>query len=877
MKYNLNNFPRLGRLRKAMLEADRAVCVERARYYTEYYTEILHEEEKNECCKIPPVLRQEREFRHIMKNRSVKIFPDELIVGSTTSKLLGGLIFPEFLHLAVWPELNTISKRKDNPFIIEQKEIDELNDVIFPRWMDTNVLQRAKEIWEETKKNGTQMNADLQDYKIYPDYLRKSASYLLDGLDPFNILEKFSFYLLSKANGISHIAPHYAKGIEQGFGSIITEAVNSQQSAVNSEQKDFYIAIQTIADGIIAFANRYSDEALRLSEKEKESKRKFELIKIADICKRIPAKPARTFYEALQSLWFIQIALHQENYDMGISFGRGDQYLYPYYKKDIDRGILKEKDALELLGCFWIKSTDHVAFTPSTGSLFFGGTPSNQPMTIGGVDKNGKDATNELTYLMLEASAVLGVREPNLSARIHKDSPQEYLLKIADTIRESHGTPAVYNDDFIIPIVQNTIRPSKSSPLRGEGGGEGDMPDEDARDYAVIGCVEANVQGKTFGMTGAALVNMVSALELALNDGYYPRRREQVGPHTGDPRKFGSIEELKEAYRIQIEFLIMNVVNGNNTLGKAHQELTPTPFLSSLIEGTMEKGIDVTMGSAVYNSSGITGMGLSDVADSLTVIQCLIFEGIGGYKVTMEEMLDAIENDFKNNPILHAIILNKVPKYGNNNPKADANAKFVSEVFCKAVSQYDNYRGGKYNPGFWTMTTHVGWGKLGGALPNGRKANQHYTSGVTPGFDMDREGPTSSLLSAAHLNNKDITNIYAFNQKFGVITGNGSNNPSPPELVEGRGEGRSLSPKYLSGGEGDTKKLSQLIKAYFNEGGLQVQFTVADAATLREAQKNPEKHRGLIVRISGYTAYFVDLNHDCQEEIIHRTEHRIDK
>ncbi|MBI5749599.1 MAG: hypothetical protein HZA00_10790 [Nitrospinae bacterium] len=858
MKYSIKDFPRLERLRKTMLEADRAVCVERARYYTEYYTEVLPEEEKAEGRNIPPVLRQARAFRHIMTNRSVKIFPDELIVGSTTSKLLGGLIFPEFLHLAVWPELNTISKRKDNPFIIEQREIDELNDVIFPRWMETNVLQRAKEIWEGTEKSEVKVN-------------------------PFNILEKFSFYLLSKANGISHIAPHYAKGIEQGFGYIIDEAEKKRQEARGKrETEDFYLAIKTIADGIIAFANRYSDEALRLSEKEKESKRKFELIKIADICKRIPARPARTFHEALQSLWFIQIALHQENYDMGISFGRGDQYLYPYYKRDVEIGILKEKDALELLGCFWVKSTDHVAFTPSTGSLFFGGTPSNQPMTIGGVDKNGKDATNELTYLMLEASAMLGVREPNLSARIHRDSPQEYLLKVAEAIKESHGTPAVYNDDYIIPIVKNTIRPSKSSPQHpepvegwGEGGGEGVMPIEDARDYAVIGCVEANVHGKTFGMTGAALVNMVSALDLALNDGYYPRRMEQVGPHTGDPRKFKSMDELREAYRIQIEFLIMNVVNGNNTLGKAHQELTPTPFLSSLIDGAMEKGMDVTMGSAVYNSSGVTGMGLSDVADSLTAIQYLVFEGIdlppygskgGNNKVTMEEMLSAVEDDFKNNPVLHAIIINKAPKYGNNNPKADANAKFVADVFCKAVSQYDNYRGGKYNPGFWTMTTHVGWGKLGGALPNGRKANQYYASGVTPAGGMDREGPTSSLLSAANLTTEDITNIYAFNQRFGVITGNGSNNPSLPELVEGRGEGR---------GEGDIKKLSQLIRAYFNEGGLQVQFTVADAAMLRDAQKNPEKHRGLIVRISGYTAYFVDLNQDCQSEIIARTEHRI--
>lgn len=844
MNYSLNNFPRLERLRKTMFEADRAVCVERARYYTEYYTEVLPEEEKEEGRRIPPVLRQARAFRHIMMNRSVKIFPEELIVGSTTSKLLGGLIFPEFLHLAVWPELNTISKRKDNPFIIEQREIDELNDVIFPRWIETNVLQRAKEIWEETEKS--EVRSQKSEVKV----------------NPFNILEKFSFYLLSKANGISHIAPDYSKGIKMGFESIMDEARGKAEKihsgrGKSAENWDFYLAIKTIADGIIAFANRYSDEALRLSEKEKDRKRKSELIKIADICKKVPAKPAKTFHEALQSLWFIQIALHQENYDMGISFGRGDQYLYPYYKRDIEMGILKEKDALELLGCFWVKATDHVAFTPSTGSLFFGGTPSNQPMTIGGVDKNGKDATNELTYLMLEASAMLGVREPNLSARIHKDSPQEYLLKVAETIKESHGTPAVYNDDFIIPIVKNTVR-------------NGDMPDEDARDYAVIGCVEANVQGKTFGMTGAALVNMVSALEMALNDGYYPRRMEQVGPHTGDPRKFKSMDELKEAFRIQIDFLIMNVVLGNNTLGKAHQELTPTPFLSSLIEGTMEKGMDVTMGSALYNSSGVTGMGLSDVADSLTAIQYLVFEGIdlplydskrGGYKITIDEMLNAIEDDFKNNPVLHAAILNKVPKYGNNDPKADSNARFVSEIFCKSVSQYDNYRGGKYNPGFWTMTTHVGWGKLGGALPNGRRANQHYASGVTPGGGMDREGPTSSLLSAANLNNRDITNIYAFNQRFGVI----SNPPTPPFTKGGQG------------GLGDIKKLSQLIRAYFNEGGLQVQFTVADAAMLREAQKNPEKHRGLIVRISGYTAYFVDLNHDCQDEIIHRTEHRMNE
>lgn len=815
MGYSLKDFPRLEKPREAMLKSDRSVCVERARYYTEYYADILPEEEKSEGRRIPPVLRQARAFRHIMKNRSVKIYPDEFIVGGTTSKLVGGLIFPEFLHLAVWPELNTISHREDNPFIIEQKEIDELNDVIFPRFMETNILQRAKEIWDETRDKP------------------------LD-VDPFNILEKFSFFLLSKANGISHIAPDYPKGIKLGFEAIAKEALERVKQF--RENGDFYEAIITVCEGIISFAKRHAEEARRETKREKDKGREEELIKIAEVCERVPAKPAGNLHEALQSLWFIQIALHQENYDMGISFGRGDQYLYPYYKRDIEMGILKEKDALELLGCFWIKATDHVAFTPSTGSLFFGGTPSNQPMTIGGVDRNGKDAANELTYLMLEASAILGVREPNLSARIHRDSPEKYLLKVAETIEKSHGTPAVYNDDYIIPIVKNNIR-------------NGNMPDEDARDYAVIGCVEANVQGKTFGMTGAALVNMVSALEMALNDGYYHGRMEQIGPHTGDARKFKNMEKLKEAFRIQMEFLIKNVVWGNNTLGRAHQQLTPTPFLSSLIEGTMEKGMDVTMGSAVYNSSGVTGMGLSDVADSLTAIQCLIFDGVNGYKITMEEMLNAVKNDFKNNSILYATILNKIPKYGNNDPEADENARFVSDVFCNAVSKYDNYRGGKYNPGFWTMTTHVGWGKFSGALPNGRRANQHYASGATPGFRMDRNGPTSSLLSAAKLTThppdgcpEDITNIYAFNQRFGVISGRNN-----------------------SGAE----RLSHLIRGYFDAGGLQVQFTVADTAMLREAQKNPEKHRGLIVRISGYTAYFVDLNQDCQDEIIARTEHRI--
>ncbi|MEK6545704.1 MAG: pyruvate formate lyase family protein [Nitrospinota bacterium] len=424
MGYSLKDFPRLEKLREAMLKADRSVCVERARYYTEYYADILPEEEKSEGRKIPPVLRQARAFRHIMKNRSVKIYPDEFIVGGTTSKLVGGLIFPEFLHLAVWPELNTISHREDNPFIIEQKEIDELNDVIFPRFMETNILQRAKEIWDETRDKP------------------------LD-VDPFNILEKFSFFLLSKANGISHIAPDYPKGIKLGFEAIAKEALERVKQF--RENGDFYKAIITVCEGIISFAKRHAEEARREAKREKDKGREEELIKIAEICERVPAKPAGNLHEALQSLWFIQIALHQENYDMGISFGRGDQYLYPYYKKDVKDGNLTEKKALELLGCFWIKATDHVAFTPSTGSLFFGGTPSNQPMTIGGVDKSGKDATNELTYLMLEASAMLGVREPNLSARIHRDSPQEYLLKVAETIEKSHGTPAVYNDDYIIP------------------------------------------------------------------------------------------------------------------------------------------------------------------------------------------------------------------------------------------------------------------------------------------------------------------------------------------------------------------------------------------------------------------------------------------
>ncbi|MBC8512614.1 MAG: glycyl radical protein [Dehalococcoidia bacterium] len=795
LERTLNSFPRLSRLYDGLLRAKKEVCVQRARYLTEYM-------KGPDAWFEPPVIRRAKAVAHILRKLDVKIYPDELIVGGITSKPVGAIIYPEFIGLLIWPELDMLREREVDSLEISDAEIQELDKEIFPFWQD----------------------------KVLADY----ADDFTSPPTPISLLEKFGFFLLTEAGGISHTAPDFETILKVGVEGLIEEAREKirdmdRSPAGNPEElkkRSFYKAVELVCKGVIEFAQRYQQEASKLAELETDPARRSELMEIAEVCKRAPAKPAASFREALQGLWFLEIALHQENYEQALCPGRLDQYLYPYYQRDLERGVLTDEEAIELLGCFFIKISEIVPLFGESIAIFFSGFPTNPAISIGGMTQDGLDATNKLTYLILETRDLVKTREPNLHARVHKDSPDEYLSRVCEVIKGGGGMPALVNDDVIIPALM-----------------EKGIKKEDARDYVVIGCVEISVPRKAFGSTDAALMSLPICLEMALNNGYSPVMLEDIGIKTGDPRQFKSMDDVLSAFRQQVAYLVEQMVIGLNALGIAHRELYPSPLLSATIEGCLETGKDVTAGGAVYNFTGVQGVGTADVADSLAAIDQLVFTE---KRTTMDELLQAIEDDFEGHERLHQLILNRVPKYGNDEDLPDMYARKVAEIFCQEVAKHSNPRGGVYLPGFLSMTNHQGFGKLVGALPSGRKAFESFANGISPCTGLDRKGPTAALKSGAKLNYLLATNGVAFNLKF--------------------------NPDHLKGAEG-TRNLASLIRAYFGLGGMHLQLNVIDKQTLVDAQQNPQNYPGLMVRVAGYSAYFADLSKEVQDEIISRTEH----
>ncbi|UCG83178.1 MAG: formate C-acetyltransferase/glycerol dehydratase family glycyl radical enzyme [Dehalococcoidia bacterium] len=791
----LDSFPRLSRLHEELLAAKREVCVQRVRYLTEYMRgpDIWFE---------PPVIRRAKAVAHILRNLEIRIYPDELLVGGISSKRIGAVIYPEFIGLLIWPELEELRTREVDPLEITDEEIRELDEEVFPFWQG----------------------------KVLADYADQYAS----PPTPVSLLEKFGFFLLTEAGGISHTAPDIEKLLKVGLQGIIDEAskriedIDGSTGADPEElrKRSFYRAVEIACQGLIEYARRCRQVALDLAIVETHSTRKSELTEIARICEKVPAGPAETFHEALQSLWFLQIALHQENYEQALCQGRLDQYLYHYYQRDIENGTLTEERAIELIGCLFIKMSEFVPLFGENIALFFSGLPANPAITIGGVTPDGHDAVNELTYRILETRGLLTTRHPNLHTRVYKNSPDEYLHMTSEVVRKGGGYPALVNDDVILPALM-----------------EKGIGIADARDHVIIGCVEISVPRKTFGSTDAALMSLPICLEMALNNGYCPVMLENVGPATGDPRAFKGMDDVIEAFRRQVDYLVEQMVVGLNALSLAHEALYPSPLLSSFIEGCLEKGKDVTAGGAVYNFTGVQGVGVADVADSLAAVDQLVFRE---KLVSMDELLQALDDDFEGHDNLHRLIMDSVPKYGNDEELPDKYARLAAETFCKEVSKHRNTRGGAYLPGFLTMTTHQGFGKFVGALPSGRKAFETFANGLAPCDGWDVKGPTACLKSIAKLNYSLATNGVAVNIKF--------------------------HPDHLRGEQG-THIFSSLVRTYFELGGMHLQVNVVDSETLLDAQEHPEKHRGLTVRVAGYSAYFNDLTREVQDEVISRTEH----
>ena len=795
-EYTLENLPRLKSLRRLNFSSRAEVCIERARHVTRFLKEMSYADE-------PMETRYAGAVNYFLANKEPLFYDENLIAGTTTSKRFGAPVYPELTGMHIWPELDTMSTRSKNPQKIDKREIEELNMEIFPYWMERSILERTR-----TRFNN-------------PPCMK--------------LFERIVFFLAGKAGTISHTVPCYDIALEKGLSCIIDEAARRERellskgtlSAEETEQVSFYKAVQTALQGIVSYASNLSKRAAELAMKEKDPERKKELLEMAGVCGQVPAKPARTFREAVNSLWLLQVGIHAENINMAMSPGRLDQVLYPYYRRDMDNGKLTLKEAMEIMGCLWFKLNDNTNLVPETAEELFGGAGTVPAVTVGGIDSKGEDAVNDLTYVMLRVTELLRLRDPSLNARYHYEKNSgAYRDRVAEVISNTKAVPAVYNDLVAIKTLEN------------QG-----IRTEHARDYAIIGCVELSASGRSYDASSSIMLNLVSALELALYNGKRPvTGDEQIGPVTGEPASLKSFAEFKEAFKSQLKWLIENAIKLNEHMGAIHQENLPSPLLSALFEGPMAKGKDLIRGGALYNSSGATHIGFADTVDSLNAIEKAVFID---KKYTFSRITEALKNDFEGDDTLHAYLLNRTPKFGTDDPAACENARDLIQFLYETYQGHVNYRGGRYRPAFWTMTNHAGQGKLSGALPNGRKANRVFASGITP-VSQAACDLAACLNAVGEINPLHIPGGEAFNLKYPAIENND-----------------------------DLMKFSRAVESYFRYGGLHIQFNVLSYETLIDARDNPDKYPDLLVRVSGYSAYFKDLNDAMKEEIITRTAYDI--
>ncbi|MDP6908599.1 MAG: pyruvate formate lyase family protein, partial [Flavobacteriales bacterium] len=576
-------------------------------------------------------------------------------------------------------------------------------------------------------------------------------------------------------------------------------------------------------DGMINYAEKHADKAEEMASSETNDERRAELRLIAKNLRNAPKNPAQNLHEAVQAVWLVHTAVFLEGLDNGISFGKVGQYLYPFYKNDLATGAITPAQAKELIGCLGIKSCEIIPVFSSKISECHGGFLSGQAITIGGTDKDGNDITNELTFMMLELMDEMRMRQPNYHARIHDGSPQPYIDKIMSNLVKGVNSPALYNDKVIIESMMKC-----------------GYTKDDATEYATLGCVELEAAGKTFGSTDAALVNIPISLEMAINQGKLFGDITRKGASTKHPDDFKNIEEVKEAFRIQLQFIIDRLVKVLAQIEIGNRDFHPTPLTSILTQGCMETGTDVTAGGAIYNFSGVQGVGITDAGDSLYAIDQMVFVK---KKYTLSQLLKALKNNFKDNPKLKLELLN-LPKFGNDIAEVDAYSKWVSDTYYDTFNGKMNTRGGQFVGGFYSTTTHYSFGSLTGALPSGREKGQPFSSGIAPMNGKDIQGPTAMFNSVTAIDYVRAHNGVNVNAKFDTAT--------------------------LKGEHG-RKILESLLLTYFKKGGMQIQLNVLDTDMLKDAKDNPEKYPNLLVRVSGYSAYFNDLSPAMKDEIIHRS------
>jgi formate C-acetyltransferase len=782
---------RAEKLKQRLLASEPTLTAERAIIASEAYEKYQDD---------PVIVRRAKVFREVVQKIKVDILPDEIIVGHQAGGIRKVALFPEYSSDWLEKELDRFELRTGDRYLISDEDKAVLKELL-PKWHGKTLKDRAiKMIPKEC--------IDALEAKVF--------------VNPGDL-----------QSGIGHIIVDYAKCLSKGIKGIVEEIRQQKQKLDLSEPNDFnkltfLQAAEIACEAAIIFAHRYAEKAEELAIKEANPERATELQKIAEICRNVPENGARSFREAIQSFWFIHLLIHIESNGFSISPGRFDQYMYPYLKADIEQGAISLEEAQELLDCLWVKFNEVLKVRDEFTSLQAGGYPMYQNLVVGGQDSNGIDATNELSYMCMQAEANMKLPQPSFSIRYHANTPEEFLLKACEVVRLGTGKPAMYNDIAEIPSLLN----------RG-------VNIYDARDYGIVGCVEQSVPGKTYGGHGASKLNLAKVLEITLHNGVDPVTNKQLGLQTGEASSFHSFEELMNAYKTQVKYFVKLMVIMEHALTKVHADLAPVPFVSSLVDDCIEKGKDLMEGGAHYNFIGPEGIGVATTADSLAAIKKLVFEE---GKLSLNQIVEMLKVNFDGYENIRQMLINRAPKYGNDDDYVDLLAREVAGTYCREVEKYKTLRGGVFSPGMYPATAHVPMGMAVGATPDGRFAGTPLNDGVSPCQGRDILGPTASMKSVAKIDHVLVSNGTLLNMKFN------------PTSLQGN---RSID-KFMS-----------LIKSYFNLGGMHVQFNVISADTLRKAQSEPEKYRDLVVRVAGYSAFFTGLDKSIQDEIISRTEHSL--
>ena len=825
---------RIDKLKDALFAAPPQIEADRAVLLTESYMQTEGE---------PMITRRAKAFKHICEFLPITIRENELVVGSNAKMPRSCQVFPEFSFEWLESEFDTVATRSADPFYISEETKKTLHEV-YKYWKGKTTSELATA------------------------YLAPETKVAM----AHNLFTPGNYFY----NGVGHVTVQYGKVLAIGYKGILAE-VRGVLASLNPGDADyvtrraFLEAVAMSCEAAITYAKRYAALAKDMAAKETDAVRKAELLQIARNCANVPENGATSFYEACQSFWFVQMLLQTESSGHSISPGRFDQYMYPYFKADLDKGAITREFAQELMDCIWIKLNDLNKVRDAASAEGFAGYSLFQNLIAGGQDVNGEDATNDVSFMCINATLHVLLPQPSFSIRVWNKSPHEFLLRAAEVTRTGVGLPAYYNDEVIIPALM-----SRGLTL------------EDARDYNIIGCVEPQKSGKTWGWHDAAFFNMCRPLELVFSDGM--EDGEQVGVRTGAVETLDTFEKFFDAYKKQMNYAISLLVNADNAIDVAHAERCPLPYLSSMVEDCIGRGKTPEQGGAVYNFTGPQGFGIANVADSLYAIKTLVYEQ---KKFTLSELKEALAHNYgkdtsspetvkavteqvasalaakgqtvtetevrqiyesvraslssesgaRYNEIREMIL--DADKFGNDLAEVDAMAREAAYTYTRPLETYKNPRGGIFQAGLYPVSANVPLGAQTGATPDGRYAHTPVADGVSPSAGMDTHGPTASANSVAKLDHGIASNGTLFNMKF--------------------------HPSALAGKSG-LESFVALVRGYFDQKGMHMQFNVVSRETLRDAQAHPEKYKSLVVRVAGYSALFTTLSKSLQDDIINRTE-----